>query len=299
MIFRNIFYFIKEAILGVAKNRWMTLASAGVTFITLLVLGVFIVFNSNLEIMIDDLKSQVEIIAYIDLEAGETDIELIKTELITIRGIKELRFVSQDEALARLREMLGEFENITAGFEERNPLPASFEVVLEDPEQVGGIADRIRVIPNIDSVQYGQEFVDRLFAATNIVRMVGLTFMGIMFLMAVFLIANTIKLTVYARRKEITIMKFVGATDWFVRWPFILEGLLLGAIGTVLALVALQYAYSYVLELLYYNVPEAMLNIRLLTLEEIFPALTRNLAILGLSLGAIGSGISLGKFLKV
>ena len=299
MIFRNVFYFIKEAMLGVAKNRWMTLASAGVTFVTLLVLGVFIVFNNNLEVMIEDLKSQVEIIAYVDLEAEEEDIDLVRAELITLRGIQEMRFVSQEDALVRLREMLGEYENITAGFEERNPLPASFELILEDPEQVAIIAERVQGIANIESVQYGQEFVEKLFAATNMAQWVGLTFMAIMFIMAVFLIANTIKLTVYARRREITIMKFVGATDWFVRWPFILEGLLLGTIGTVLALTTLYYGYGYALEAIYYNVPEAMLSIRFLALEEIFPTLAKYLAILGLSLGAIGSGISLGRFLKV
>lgn len=299
MIFRNIFYFVKEAMLGVAKNRWMTLASAGVTFVTLLVLGVFIIFNSNLEVMIEDLKSQVEVIAYVDLEAEEEDIDLIKTELITVKGIKELRFVSQEDALARLREMLGEYEDITAGFEERNPLPASFEVILEDPEQVSQVAERIEQIPYVESVQYGQEFVEKLFAATNMVQWIGLSFMAIMFVMAVFLIANTIKLTVYARRREITIMKFVGATDWFVRWPFIVEGLLLGTIGTALALLALYYGYGYALEALYYNIPEAMLSIRFLALQEIFPTLVKYLAVLGLSLGAIGSGISLGRFLKV
>lgn len=299
MIFRNFLYFIKEAVVGVAKNRWMTLASAGVTFATLLVLGIFIVFNSNLQVMIDDLKSQVEIVAYVDSEAEQEHIDMIRDELIALNGIKEIRYVSQEDALERFRERLGEYEGITAGLDERNPLPASFEIMLTNPDDVVEVAERIEIIPNIESVQYGQEFVEKLFAVMNMAQRIGLGFMAIMFIMAVFLIANTIKLTVYARRKEISIMKFVGATDWFVRWPFILEGLLLGCIGTVLALVALYYGYGYALKAIYYNIPEAMLNVRFLALEEIFPTLVKYLAVLGLSLGAIGSGISLGRFLKV
>ncbi|SES80560.1 permease-like cell division protein FtsX [Anaerobranca gottschalkii] len=299
MIFRNALYFTKEAVLGVSKNRWMTIASAGVTFATLLVLGIFIIFNSNLQVMIDELKSQVEIVAYLDLEAEEQHIDLVRDELLTIRGIKEIRYVSKEEALQRLREILGEYEDITAGFDERNPLPASFEIALEDPEQVGDIAQRIENIPFVDNVQYGQEVVEKLFTALNLIQWIGFSFMTIMFIMAVFLISNTIKLTVYARRKEITIMKFVGATDWFIRWPFIIEGLLLGAIGTGISLLILYYGYNYALETVYNNIPESMITIPLLTLDQIFPILVRYLTVLGLGLGALGSGISLRRFLKV
>ncbi len=298
MIFRNAFYFLKEAVVGVAKNRWMTLASAGVTFATLLVLGIFVIFNNNLQVIVEDLKGQVEIVAYVE-DVEQEHINIAKAELLTISGISEIRYVSKEEALERLREMLGEYKDITAGFDERNPLPPSFEIVLEDPDTVAEVAERIAKVPFINKVDYGQDVVEKLFDVMRIAQLIGLGFMTIMLVMAVFLISNTIKLTVYARRREITIMKFVGATDWFIRWPFILEGLLLGAFGTVLALVALNYGYDYALQSVYQNFPSELLTIRLLHLDEIFPILVKHLTILGLSLGGLGSGISLGKFLKV
>lgn len=299
MIFRNILYFFKEALVGVTKNRWMTLASAGVTFATLLVLGVFIVFNNNLEVMVEDIKNQVEVIAYLELEVEEEQIDIVRSELITVNGIKELRYVSKEDALERLREMLGDHSDITEGFDDRNPLPASFEIVADDPDTIGDIAERVGKIPFVETVDYGQEVVEKLFNAMNMVQWIGLGFMSVMLVMAVFLISNTIKLTVYARRKEISIMKSVGATDWFIRWPFVLEGLFLGLFGTGLALLALYYGYGYALEAVYMNIPDNLLTVGFLHLNEIFPILVKYLAVLGVSIGAIGSGISLGRFLKV
>lgn len=299
MIFRNILYFFKEAVAGVTKNGWMTLASAGVTFATLLVLGIFIIFNNNLEVIVEDVKNQVEIVAYLDIEVEEEQIDIVKNELVLISGIKELRFVSKEDALERLRELLGDHSDITEGFDDRNPLPVSFEIVADNPDTIPEIAARVSKIPFIETVDYGQETVEKLFAFMTLVQWIGLGFMSVMLIMAIFLISNTIKLTVYARRKEISIMKSVGATDWFIRWPFILEGLFLGLIGSGLALLSLYYGYGYALETVYMNIPDNLLTVRFLHLEEIFPVLLRYLTFLGVSLGVIGSGISLRRFLKV
>ncbi|WP_353893769.1 permease-like cell division protein FtsX [Proteinivorax hydrogeniformans] len=301
MFFKNIGYFFVQALKGITKNLWMTLASTGVTFITLFVLGAFMIVNANLQVIMDDIRNQAEILAYV--EEFEDDEEYvvgaIEREIAAISEVEEYQYVSKDDALDRLEEMLGEFADITAGMDERNPLPASFELSVDDPEKIPVVAGRLERITYIESVDYGQDVLEQLLSITEVIQWVGLALMIILMVMALFLIANTIKLTVYARRKEINIMKYVGATNWFIRWPFILEGFLLSLVGTVLALLAIYYGYDYALVLLYESLPPETIQFSFVEVADIMEHLVKNLLMIGVGIGVVGSTLSLRKFLNV
>ena len=240
MKFKNALYYLKEAGLGVWRNGWMTVASVTVVVLTLLILGAFVAINLNVVQITEDIKDQVELIVYLQDDA---DTQGLRQEILKISGIRQLTFVSKEQALVRMREKLG--EGITEALDGRNPLPASFEIQAADPEAIPAMAEKIAAMPGVESVDYGRDVVEKLFQFSRVLQLFSLGIIVALAVMALFLIANTIKLTVYARRRQIGIMKFVGATDWFIRWPFVLEGVFLGLLGALAAYLILFYGYSF------------------------------------------------------
>lgn len=299
MKLRNSVYYFKEAARGVWRNGWMSFASIVVVVLTLLILGSFTLINLNIHAITEDIKNQVEIVAYLDEEFEEVyNIQRLRSEIIQLSGVQEVTFVSKDEALERLREQLGDHSGITDGLE-RNPLPSSFEVRPHDPEKVADLANAIASLTGIESVDYGQKVVEQLFAVSRVIQGFGYIVIGLLAVISLFLIANTIKLTVYARRHQINIMKFVGATDWFVRWPFILEGVILGLLGAIITYLILFYGYG----ALYFQASAWMfqyfLSLNMVVPEVAGRELLKILFAMGVGIGAVGSGISVRKFLKV
>ena len=294
MKFRNSLYYLKEAGLGVWRNGWMTVASVTVVVLTLLMLGSFIAINLNVIQITDDIRDQVELIVYLDDDA---DIQVLRQDVLQIDGIQQLTFVSKKQALERMRDQLG--EGITEALDGRNPLPASFEIQATDPETIPEIAKKIELMTGVESIDYGQQVVERLFQFTRVLQLFSFGIIASLTVMALFLIANTIKLTVFARRKQIGIMKFVGATDWFIRWPFILEGVFLGILGALVAYLILFYGYSFFYVRASTWMYQNFLSVGMATPALVGRELLKFLFALGAGIGAIGSGISVRKFLKV
>jgi len=221
-------------------------------------------------------------------------VDLLRVSLIRMEKVEEVRFVSREDALERLKE---EFGPLVEGFEgrERNPLRDSFEIRAIIPEDIPALAKEVAELPGIARVDYGRGVVEQLFSITGVVRLIGIAFMIGLALTAMFLIANTIKLTVNARAKEIMIMKYVGATEWFVRWPFLIEGVLLGFFGALLPTVLLMLVYSEA-------VAWTSLNLHFLPLVSpgmVIMELAQLLLVLGTVIGGIGSLVSMRRFLKV
>lgn len=291
---RNIFYFLKEAGLGVRRNGWMTVASITVVVLTLLILGSFIAINLNVIRITEDIQDQVELIVY--LEDG-ADIQVLRQDILNISGIQQLTFVSKEQALERMRQELG--DGITEALDGRNPLPASFEIQAADPNDIPFLAEKIQDMAGVESIDYGQQVVEKLFQFTRVLQLFSMGIMVALAVMALFLIANTIKLTVFARRRQIEIMKFVGATDWFIRWPFILEGVFLGVLGALVAYTVLFFGYSFFYIKASAWMYQNFLSVGIATPELVGRELMKFLFTLGAGIGAIGSGISVRKFLKV
>jgi len=294
--FESFFYFLGEAFKSLYRNRWLSIASVGVVAITLLMLGTFMAVNFNINHMAETVKNQVEITVQIDDSAGVEERNQLRQMLVAHNSITEVRFVSREEALNRLKEQLppGSLD----GYEnpEDNPLPDSFEIRTSVPEEVIPVAKEIEGYPAVEKVLYGEGTVENLFKTTTALKIIGIVLMALLAVTAVFLISHTIRLTVLLRRREIMIMKYVGATNSFIRWPFLLEGLFLGLAGAVLPLLVLYYSYGAALQW----VDAANLTfLSLIPLSTIMLQLFKYLVPLGTGLGVLGSIFSMGRFLKV
>ncbi|HAA37726.1 MAG TPA: ABC transporter permease [Firmicutes bacterium] len=294
MLIRNIAYFFKEAMRSIVRNGWMSFASVAVVTVTLLILGSFMLLNINVEQITQEIKDQVEIVVYLDEELAGSEVEQLRVAVIQLPQVEEVRYVSKEQALARLQSQLGE---LVAGYEEegRNPLRDSFEIRTKIPEDIPAVAQTLQTLPGIARVDYGTDVVEKLFRFTGAVRWVGLAFMGGLAFTALFLIANTIKLTVNARAKEIMIMKWVGATEWFIRWPFVIEGVLLGGIGALLPALALFYLYHEVVAWTKVN----LFFLPLVPPQMVLVSITKLLLLIGITIGGLGSLLSMRRFLKV
>lgn len=288
-------YIIRETVKGLYRNKWMCLTSTGVVVVTLLMLGLFMLINLNIGYITDTVKEQVEIVIYIDDHASEVTVEELRSRLSGHGEVETVRYISSSEHMNRLQKQLG---GILEGYDtsQENPLLASFEVKTLVPESVVALAAEFEGYPGVSDVFYGQGYVENLFAVTSVLQMIGLALMAGLAITAIFLISHTIKLTVMMRKKEITIMKYVGATNWFIRWPFLLEGLLMGFAGAILPLAALYYIYQFSVEWVTVN---NLMFISLLPLHVVMVELARYLVPLGTGLGVLGSIFSMGRFLKV
>ncbi len=287
----------KEGLKNIARNGWMTLASVSAVMITLLILGVFILLAMNVEHMANVIENQVEISVALDLGIEEEEISQLEKEIRTMDGVKSVVFVSKEEGLEQLKERFGKDAYLLEGLEEENPLNDIFLVQAFEPQKTGVVADQIAKLSKVEEVDYGKGTVEKLFMVTNWVRNIGLVFILGLAFTAMFLIANTIKITIYARRREIEIMKLVGATNWFIRWPFFVEGFLLGVIGSILPIILLIVGYQALLDNL-----TTSLTISFLEFLPLYPlAYQISLLLMGIGafIGVWGSMMSVRRFLKV
>ncbi len=295
MFISGFIYILGETFKGLYRNRWMCITSTGVVMVTLLMLGLFMVVNLNVRHITETVKEQVEMVVYIEEDADRATLEELGSLIANHREVARVEYVSSEEHMGRLRQQLG---GVLEGYDTDldNPLLASFEVSTEYPEAVVRLADEFETYPGVSAVFYGQGYVENLFEVTRVVQIVGLALMAGLATTAVFLISHTIKLTVMMRKKEITIMKYVGATNWFIRWPFLMEGLLMGFVGAVLPLAIVHYLYRISVEWVAVN---ELMFINLLPLETVMAELSLYLIPLGIGLGILGSMFSMGRFLRV
>ena len=215
-------YIIRETMVSLKRNNWMSFASIGTVAVSLFVLGVFLLLVLNMNRMASALESQVQISVYLEDGLSADDRQDIASDIEALQGIESIRYISKDEAKARLEDRLGDQKYLLDALGDKNPLPDSFEVVVKSPDLVETAAKAIDRMDGVQEAKYGQDVIEHLFAITRLIRIFGLVLMVLLAGATLFIISNTIRLTVFARRKEIAIMKYVGATDWFIRWPFLL-----------------------------------------------------------------------------
>ena len=288
-------YFIREVVVSMIRNRWMTFASIGTVAVSLFVLGVFVLIVLNMTRMASELESQVQISVYLNdalTEEGRAEVEQMISDM---KSVSKIDYVTKDEAMKRLQERLGEQKYILDALGDNNPLPNSYDVTVTKPELVQSTAAAIADLYGVDEARYGQDVATHLFDMTRLVRMFAFLLMLLLTGATVFIISNTIRLTVFARRKEIAIMKYVGATDWFIRIPFILEGMALGFIGGGISAIALRSFYSAMATKIY----STLMFFPLIPQYPFMNYVTVTLIIAGMIIGTIGSTISLKRFLEV
>ncbi|WP_303816959.1 permease-like cell division protein FtsX [Selenomonas ruminantium] len=288
-------YFIQEVFRSLKRNNWMSFASIGTVAVSLFVLGVFLILVLNMNRMASMLESQVQISVYLQDDMKKQDRIDLQSDIEKMQGIAEVRFVDKDAAKERLSERLGDQKYLLDALGDKNPLPDSFEVTVKTPEMVETAAKAIERMEGVESAKYGQDVVEHLFDITRLMRIFGLVLMLLLAGATIFIISNTIRLTVFARRKEIAIMKYVGATDWFIRWPFLMEGIVLGCIGGILSALALRSFYAAMAAKIY----NTLAFFPLMPQYPFMNYVTAAIILSGMLIGAIGSAFSLKRFLEV
>ncbi|NTW04862.1 MAG: ABC transporter permease [Peptococcaceae bacterium] len=294
MNFRTLVYYWREAMQSIARNSWISLASIGTVSVSLIIVGVFTLVFLNANQFTQGLESGLEIRAILKNEQSRTDLNRINYSIESISGVSFVEFISKNQALEEMKESLENRKEILEGLQSENPLPDAFKVKAETPEQIVPIAKEIEAIEGVEQVIYGQSFVEKLVAATRWIRYAGAGLLGILCLAAVFLISTTIKMSVFARRKEIEIMVLLGATKWFVRFPYLLEGMILGFLGSLLSGLVVGAGYLSLVN----HLDQALPFVSLITDKLVVLKVLGGIVGVGLLIGAIGSTMSIRKFLK-
>ncbi|WP_068783771.1 permease-like cell division protein FtsX [Paenibacillus phocaensis] len=304
MTFSTLLRHLREGAKSIFRNGWMTVASVTSIIVSLLILGVFTLLVLNVNSFADEADSQVQIKAYLNSNVTEAVRDQINNDIGSMEEVSKVTLIPKAEGLKDFREKLGEEgKDLLEGYDETtNPIPDTFEVQVIEPTTAPYVASKISALNDkyeekpIYKVNYGQGTVEKLFKITRAIRNIGFAFVAGLALMAMFLISNTIRVTILARRREIGIMKLVGATNTFIRWPFFVEGALIGLIGSLITVGVLFFSYG---ELVSSVKADVTLAIQLVPLSEVGLELGGLLVGLGLLIGIWGSTMSIRKFLKV
>ena len=295
MKLRTTEYFVREVCISIKRNNWMSFASISTVAVSLFVLGMFLIIVLNMNRMASMLESQVQINVYLDDKLKGAEIDNLEDDLKKMQGIESVQYVSREDAIVRLRERLGDQKYLLDALGDKNPLPNAYEVTVRQPDMVETAAKQIERMDGVESAKYGQDVVEHLFDITRLVRLFGVLLILLLGGATIFIIANTIRLTVFARRREIAIMKYVGATDEFIRWPFVLEGIVLGFIGGVISALVLRSFYAGVVNKVY----DTLAFFPLIPQSPFMTYVGIVIVLLGMAIGAAGAWVSLKRFLKV
>jgi len=287
----------REGAKNIFRNGWMSVASVGAVTVTLILVGAFVALMLNINEMANKVEDDVEIKVLIELTADEEDIRTLGDEIEGIAGIDTVRFSSKDDELQGLVDGMGEEGEAWALFEQDNPLNHAYVAKAADPQETEEIAAKVEGFDNVYKVNYGQDVVPQLFKFNNYARTIGIALIAGLVLTAVFLISNTIKLTIMARSKEIGVMKLVGATNAFIRGPFFVEGLLLGVLGSIIPIILLAVAYYFIVQNI--SGQTTFHFVELLPFSPFIWQLSAIILAVGAIIGMLGSVMSVRKFLKV
>ena len=285
--------FVSEAVRSIGANVSTTVAATMTVLIGMFLLGLFIALFSWVNSWTDHVRKDVLVKVFLVQDATPTQINTVRAKIVTFPETKEAVFISKDEALRRMREKYPDLtENLSS-----NPLPAAFEVTPKDADQVKAIADKLQPLPaGVDKVDYAEKKTERILAVTNVIKYIFLLGSVILLVASTILIANTIRLSIFSRRREVEVMRLVGASNWFIRGPFMLEGVICGLIGAVIAVVLLVLAKEFALPV----IEGHSSTFREDDVHALgFPFVALILVGVSLMVGAAGSGITLRRFLQI
>ncbi len=286
--------FVGEALRSITANLSTTVAATMTVLIGMFLLGLFIALGSWVVSWTEHVKKEVLVNVYFELDATEQQIVTVRNRVARMPEVEKVVYVSPDEALAQMKKEHPDLFEVPLP---TNPLPPALKVTPKDAEQVEVVANRLDPPPaGVEEVNYGKKQTDRVLKVAGIIELVFLIASAILLVASIILIANTIRLSIFSRRREIEVMKLVGATNWFVRGPFMLEGLICGLVGAAIAVVLLFLGRELALPAVFSDtIQEAGSDVRAWD----FGLIAGILVLAGLVLGALGSGITLRRFLRV
>ncbi|MHB0866254.1 MAG: permease-like cell division protein FtsX [Thermoleophilia bacterium] len=294
-------FFFNEAVSSLVRNWVMSVAAIVTVLVSMLVLGVGVIVFFNFEAVISDLRNKLEVEVFIKNTASPDEINGLGDEIRAMPEVKDMRFISKEEALDRLRESLKGHEDVLEALS-GNPLPPSYQIILRDPAQINMVAERFFDNPVVDNspgthdgVKYGGETSERVLTFTTFILISGAVVVVLLTLASVLLISNTIRLSIFARRREVEIMRLVGATNWFIRWPFVMEGVFTGMIGAVLAVTLVLTSNKFFIQYVVEKMPFIPFSSDAVPLFWLVVFVVGG----GTLLGSVGSGLALRRFLKI
>ncbi len=299
MWIRSLRRFIAEAFSGMFKNGLMTIASLVVVTSCLIMLGIFLIVTLNVNSISDDIADSCQVKVYISEEAkaaGKTD-EILQ-QIKKIRYTKDVSFENGVEAFKEIKDGMTKEELAPFTGLPDDLLYDAYNVTVDDIENTGKITELLSSIDGVDSVENGENVVSVINTVRNAVKNISFWVILVFMLISIFIISNTVKLTLHNRRKEINIMKYVGATDSYIRWPFVIEGIVVGLVAAAIAFFITHFAYGALYTAL--SGDESVIKfITLLSFKEIWRVFALSYASLGAVIGALGSAFSIRKYLKV
>ena len=293
---RDIKYLLFEGLKNIWINGIMSIASIGTVVACLVMMGIFILFSMNVSYFSNQIKSQFQIIAFVDETVPDSQLSDIGAQISKIPNVDKIELVTKQQALDELKTQITDNKDILSGLESDNPLRNSFRISLKNLTNSDILASQLEKVSGIVKINNNKDLMDKIIKLTNVVKAVSFWILVILVSMTIVIISNTIKVALFARRKEINIMKFIGATDWFIRFPYLVEGIVIGLIGSILAYSIILSGYTYIFNSLANGY---VYLFRIIQVKQVVLTLGSVLFIVGAGMGAIGSIISMRKYLKV
>lgn len=294
-MFSSLSYFWGETFRSLFRNRFMAIASVLTVTLSMFILGVFLSAVLNINHMASYLENQVEMTVYLKDGLTTDQVMGIGKYLKAQPGMKEIKFTNKDQAMKDFRERMGDQQGLLDAIN-GNPLPASYQMSFQTPEQLKTAAEVVAKYQGVETVQYGKDIIEQLYKVAQVIRLSGIVLIIFLAGAELFIISNTIRLTVFARRREIQIMKYVGASNGFIRWPFLFEGMVIGFLGSGFASLILWEGYKTVVSEM---AAAGLVFIPMIPLWPFMGDTTLIILAAGIVIGVMGSAISLRKYMKV
>lgn len=295
MKFNIIGYLLKEGFQNVFKNKKSTFSAILVMCISMLIFGFFFTIGENVNHIMNSVEDAQALRVFMKKDTTQAQIQTMKNEIQNINGVNSVTFVSKDEGLEKLKESYGDKDYLLDGYE----VPDSYVVTFTDLKLAPEVKEQISKLSNVDEVTSKDQTMNTLDQITKGIRIITIVILIGLVIASIFIIVNTIKLTVYARRREISIMKYVGATNSFIRWPFIVEGITIGIISACISVLAIGISYNIIAGKLMETTVVQNLGVSLVTFGNMFNLIIIVYLILGIGIGTLGSILSMRKYLEV
>ena len=298
MKYNRLGYLIGEGFSNVFKNKKSTIASIIIMCATMIIFGLFLIIGENVNHFVDNLKLQQGFQVFMKENATQEEMDQVKEDIRALDGISTIEFVSKEQGLNTMKEKLKDEKGVLDGFNVQK-IKASYIVKVTDLERSKTIQDEVEKIDNVVKITNSNETAMKLISIAKIIRIATGVILLLLIIISTFIISNTIKLTVHARRKEISIMKYVGATNSFIRWPFLVEGIIIGVVAGAISVGIIGLAYTYIVGQISGTSFFEIANIKFIEFSSMSELLILVYLGLGIGVGAIGSTISMKKYLEV
>lgn len=292
-------YLIGEGFSNVFKNKKRAMTSLGMMCVTMLIFGIFFVIGQNLNHFVTEIEADQGMQVFLQKTSTDEQIQEMKTKLQNINGVNTIEYVSKEDALQKMKNKFKDKSSILNGYEKDNPFPPSYIITLTDLNLAKQVKQEITAMPEVTEITSSDETIITLVKLAKGIKIGTYVILAFLIVFSIFIIANTIKLTVHARRREISIMKYVGATNSFIRWPFAVEGIIIGLMSGAISIGILSGIYYLVVQNDTFISMTTKIGLTLLQFGDMLNTIVIIYLALGIGIGVLGSTISMRKYLKV